>query len=84
VELKDLQDRYKQAIAIKETMSSEGWQAISDEIDLIYNENLVKLITEENCEARGILQAIKLIRNRLTAIISKGVKAHEEIRKQGE
>ncbi len=84
MELNHLHDRYKAAVALKEMMATEGWKVAEAEIDALYNENLVKLITEEDSKARGVLQAISLIRQRLTAIISKGLSAHAEITKKGE
>ncbi len=82
MELKDLQERYSDAIAVKEMMATPGWKVVEKHLDLIYSQNLVKLVAAENPEARLACQGITLVRNALTNIISQGIRSHNEIKHQ--
>lgn len=80
-ELETLQKQYKDAIAVKDMLKSDGWKVLDEHLDYLYGTNVSKLIESENIEARGILKGITLLRRSLELILADGKKANEQLNK---
>lgn len=80
-DIEKLQKQYKDAIAVKDMLKSDGWKVLDEHLDFLYASNVSKLIETENIEARGILKGITLLRRSLELILSDGKKANEQLNK---
>lgn len=74
-----LQKQYKDAVAVREMMTTDGWKVLNRELDQQYATCVTKLIEKEDAEARTVLKGIASVRRTLEYIVSQGKKAHEQL-----
>lgn len=77
----EIRKQYEQAVAVKDMMSTQGWEVLQNHLDEIYAVHVAKLIEKEDLDSRIILRGIGQVRNAVEYIIAHGQKAYEEMRK---
>lgn len=79
---KQLEDRKNRKDRIQAVLRMPGWKDIEQVIKEEFIENIEKIITKDDAVARGALDAIKRISEKISDEIEWGQSAMEEYRKK--